>query len=134
MIGAGRMHEPQGDTTANPTPSYPSLAQIAGHALSNIFLDALAVDVERVQRINQTLSLIPEEKRLHSALRPVELLVIAPSQRLDAGAAHPASRAAPAKRIANLRIPNAPNPTLYYSQQVWRVSCLQQSPQLWRRI
>ena len=29
-----------------------------------------------------------------------------------AGAAHPASRAAPAKRIANLRIPNAPNPTL----------------------
>ena len=51
-----------------------------------------------------------------------------------AGAAHPASRAAPAKRIANLRIPNAPNPTLYYSQQVWRVSCLQQSPQLWRRI
>jgi NTE family protein len=45
------------------------------------------VDVERVQRINQTLSLIPEEKRTHSALRPIELLVIAPSQRLDAVAA-----------------------------------------------
>ena len=87
VIGAGRMHEPQGDTTANPTPSYPSLAQIAGHALSNIFLDALAVDVERVQRINQTLSLIPAEVRAQSALRPIELLVIAPSQRLDAVAA-----------------------------------------------
>ena len=37
----------------------PSLAQIAGHALSNIFLDALSVDVERMQRINQTISLIP---------------------------------------------------------------------------
>ncbi len=36
------------------------------------------MDVERVQRINQTLSLIPEEKRTHSALRPIELLVIAP--------------------------------------------------------
>ena len=87
VIGAGRMHEPKGDTAANPTPNYPSLAQIAGHALSNIFLDALSVDVERVQRINQTLSLIPEEKRAHSALRPIELLVIAPSQRLDAVAA-----------------------------------------------
>mgnify|MGYP003477815710 FL=1 len=87
VIGAGRMHEPKNDAVANPTPNYPSLAQIAGHALSNIFLDALAVDVERVQRINQTLSLIPEEKRAHSALRPIELLVIAPSQRLDAVAA-----------------------------------------------
>ncbi|MBO0941636.1 patatin-like phospholipase family protein [Acidovorax temperans] len=87
VIGAGRMHEPKNDAAANPTPNYPSLAQIAGHAPSNIFLDALAVDVERVQRINQTLSLIPEEKRAHSALRPIELLVIAPSQRLDAVAA-----------------------------------------------
>ena len=87
VIGAGRMHEPKNDAAANPKPNYPSLAQIAGHALSNIFLDALAVDVERVQRINQTLSLIPEEKRAHSALRPIELLVIAPSQRLDAVAA-----------------------------------------------
>ena len=87
VIGAGRMHEPKGDAAANPTATHPTLAQIAGHALSNIFLDALAVDVERVQRINQTLSLIPEEKRLHSALRPIELLVIAPSQRLDAVAA-----------------------------------------------
>lgn len=87
VVGAGRMHEPKDDTTANPTPTYPSLAQIAGHALSNIFLDALSVDVERVQRVNQTLSLIPPEVRARSALRPIELLVIAPSQRLDAVAA-----------------------------------------------
>ncbi len=87
VVGAGRMHEPKGDAAANPTPTYPSLAQIAGHALSNIFLDALSVDVERVQRVNQTLSLIPPEVRAKSALRPIELLVIAPSQRLDAVAA-----------------------------------------------
>lgn len=87
VIGAGRMHEPQDPSnTAAPT-SYPSLAQIAGHALSNIFLDALAVDVERVLRINQTLSLIPPEARVRSALRPIDLLVISPSQRLDAVAA-----------------------------------------------
>ena len=40
-----------------------------------------------MQRINQTLELIPEEKRQATHLRPVQLLLIAPSQRLDAIAA-----------------------------------------------
>jgi NTE family protein len=48
VVGAGRMHEPPGERVASS--EYPNLAQIAGHALSNIFLDALAVDVERLQR------------------------------------------------------------------------------------
>jgi NTE family protein len=84
VIGAGRMHEPKNEAHLHTVSTYPSIAQIAGHALSNIFLDALAVDVERVRRINQTIKLVPEESRQASALRPVELLVIAPSQRLDA--------------------------------------------------
>ncbi len=87
VIGAGRMTEPRSEAPMAVNDSYPSLAQIAGHALSNIFLDALAVDVERVRRINHTLSLIPAELRHSSALRPVELLLIAPSQRIDAIAA-----------------------------------------------
>jgi NTE family protein len=62
---------------------YPSLAQIAGHALSNIFLDSLAVDVERLERVNRTLSLLPDDALAHTPLRPIEVLVIAPSQRLD---------------------------------------------------
>ena len=86
-VGAGRLHEPRDGAHLSPNTDYPSLAQIAGHALSNIFLDALAVDVERVRRINQTLSLIPPEARRESSLKPVELLVIAPSERLDALAA-----------------------------------------------
>ena len=81
VVGAGRMHEPT--TRRAVSDSYPSLAQIAGHALSNIFLDSLAVDVERLQRINKTLSLLPPEALQHTALRPIEVLVIAPSQRLD---------------------------------------------------
>ncbi len=83
VIGAGRMHEPRGTTEAGASHSYPSLAQIAGHAMSSIFLDALSVDIERMRRINQTLSLVPPEARQASALRPVELLVISPSERLD---------------------------------------------------
>lgn len=82
VIGAGRMHEPTGPRHVQMT-GHPSMAQIAGHALSNIFLDALAVDVERLQRINNTLSLLPEEARRNTALRPIDVLVIAPSRRLD---------------------------------------------------
>ena len=100
VVGAGRMHEPKGEVTAALSTGYPSLAQIAGHALSNIFLDALWVDVERMQRINQTISLIPPEARAHSALRPIELLVIAPSERLDAVAArHVADLPAPVRTM-----------------------------------
>jgi NTE family protein len=87
VIGAGRMSEPVDAVPRVNNHAYPSIAQIAGHALANIFLDALAVDVERVRRINQTLQLVPEAMRAHSALKPIELLVIAPSQRLDGLAA-----------------------------------------------
>jgi NTE family protein len=84
IVGAGRMHEPTVPAEGRVGSSeYPNLAQIAGHALSNIFLDALAVDIERLQRINRTLALLPPEVRAHSGLRPIDVLVIAPSQRLD---------------------------------------------------
>src|SRR5690606_29412452 len=64
---------------------YPSLAQIAGHALNSIFLDSLHADVERLQRINRTISLIPEERVRASRLplRHVEVLVVSPSQPLE---------------------------------------------------
>lgn len=82
VIGAGRM----ADETARPRAEiYPSLAQIAGHALSSIFLDSMSVDLERMGRINNTLSLIPEDVRREKgmSLRPIDVLTIAPSQRLD---------------------------------------------------
>jgi NTE family protein len=79
---------------------YPSIAQIAGHTLSNIFLDALAVDVERLQRINATLALLPPDARARTSLRPIEALVIAPSQRLDDIATrHLASLPAPVRAL-----------------------------------
>jgi NTE family protein len=81
VVGAGRMHEPA-DRMVMPG-GYPSVAQIAGHALSNIFLDALAVDIERLQRINATLALLDDQARGRTNLRPIDALVIAPSQRLD---------------------------------------------------
>jgi NTE family protein len=81
VVGAGRMQEPAGRRVE--AGGYPTLAQIAGHALSSIFLDALAVDVERLRRINRTLALLPDSARGDTPLRPVETLLIAPSQRID---------------------------------------------------
>ena len=81
VIGAGRLYEPPEDPSMARPADYPTLAQVAGHALSSIFLDGLAVDVERLVRINHTLSLLPPQ--VHSALRPIDVLVISPSQRID---------------------------------------------------
>jgi len=82
IIGAGRMQEPAAPRQTGDT-SYPTLAQIAGHAMSSIFLDALAVDVERLRRVNRTLALLPDHVLTDTALRPIETLVISPTQRID---------------------------------------------------
>ncbi|MGB7193546.1 MAG: patatin-like phospholipase family protein [Collimonas pratensis] len=81
VVGAGRRQEAPTDS---PTfARYPSLAQIASHALSSIFLDGLAVDIERLERINHTLSFLTEEQRERTPLKPVEMLIISPSEQID---------------------------------------------------
>ncbi len=81
IIGAGRANEHQARRNCE---SYPSLAQIAGHTLSSIFLDGLAVDIERMQGINRMLADTEAQDGLaRKDLRPIQTLVIAPSQRLD---------------------------------------------------
>lgn len=63
--------------------SYPSLAQIAGHAMASIFLDSVSADIERLTRVNKTLSILPPEMSEKTPLKPIDLLVINPSQRID---------------------------------------------------
>ncbi len=85
VIGAGQLQA--GTVHSTHTGSqyhYPSLAQVAGHAMASIFLDALAGDIERLSRVNNTLQLIPESDRSATRLRPIDVLAIAPSERLDA--------------------------------------------------
>lgn len=81
VIGSGRLQE----EVRSREQGYPSPAQIAGHALSSIFLDGLTVDLERIERINQTLNAFSEAQRQEAGvrLRPIETLVITPSERLD---------------------------------------------------
>ena len=82
VIGTGRQ---SAEATRVRSNLYPSIAQIAGHALDSIFLDGLAVDLERLRRINRTISLIPEEERLEAGLqlRPVKVQMISPSEPIE---------------------------------------------------
>jgi NTE family protein len=80
IVGSGRQSVEQPRARSN---VYPSLAQIAGHALNSIFLDSLLVDIERLERINRTLRLIPPEAMKDAQLRPVKVLFITPSQPLE---------------------------------------------------
>jgi NTE family protein len=82
IVGTGRQTLDQARARSN---VYPSLAQIAGHALNSIFLDSLMVDIERLERINRTVQLIPPEALSESGvqLRPIKVLFITPSQPLE---------------------------------------------------
>jgi NTE family protein len=80
VVGTGRQSIDQARTRSN---VYPSLAQIAGHALNSIFLDSLMVDIERLERINRTVKLIPPEAMKASSLRTVKVLFVTPSQPLE---------------------------------------------------
>lgn len=82
IVGAGQLGGPGTLSDVDPA-AYPSLAQIAGHALSTIFLDALATDIERLERMNCLTDALSIDQRHELRLRRVGSLVIAPSQRLD---------------------------------------------------
>ena len=94
VIGAGNIGGPQREFSQ--FAGYPSLAQIAGHAMSSIFLDGLSSDIERLNRINATLSLLTPEQRQQTSLRPVEMLAMTPSQPLDSIAS---------RHVGNLPLP-----------------------------
>ncbi|MDK2123413.1 patatin-like phospholipase family protein [Parachitinimonas caeni] len=83
VIGASPPRELPGERLR--APNYPTLAQVAGHLMNSIFIDGLEVDLERITRVNRTLSFIPPEvkERKDVALREVEMLVIAPSKALE---------------------------------------------------
>lgn len=83
VVGMGHGGHVEEESQRSKVEEYPSLAQIAGHALDSIFLDSMEVDLERLRRINHTVSLIPEEIRSSSNMRHVDVLVISPSQPLE---------------------------------------------------
>ena len=59
---------------------YPPPAQVAGVLFNAIFLDQLDGDAMQLRQINELIGMLPEDKR--QGLRPIELLVVRPSEDL----------------------------------------------------
>jgi NTE family protein len=84
VVGTARIRNDAPERTRGD--HYPTLAQIAGHVMNSIFLDSLAVDLERLERINRTISAVPPEllKKMGLTLHHVDVLVLTPSEPLEA--------------------------------------------------
>jgi NTE family protein len=59
---------------------YPPPLQISGQLLNAVFLDDLTRDAQNLERVNMLLRELPQER--WRGLRPIDLLVIRPSQDL----------------------------------------------------
>jgi len=79
-----RTHEETMDLNRNLKRDELSIAEIGGVLLNAVFLDSLETDIERLERINRTLSLMSEEQRklLHSPLKTIPVMALRPSQDL----------------------------------------------------
>lgn len=83
VVGTAKLIKSQAE---RPTDSaYPSLAQIAGHAMASIFLDTLAVDIELLQRMNATLTYVDHDRLKASGanLHHVDVCVACPDEPLE---------------------------------------------------
>ncbi|HEV7165106.1 MAG TPA: patatin-like phospholipase family protein [Gammaproteobacteria bacterium] len=59
---------------------YPSLGQIAGYLLDTLFMDSIYGDLERLQRINSTVSRIQARPGEEQPLKVIDTMVITPSE------------------------------------------------------
>lgn len=80
---------------------YPSMAQVIGHMLNSAFLDGMSADLERLERVNNTVGLVPPEVRAQAqlALHHVDVLVVHPSRDLDEIASRHTARFPPMIRF-----------------------------------
>lgn len=61
---------------------HPSIGSLAGHMLDIAFSDNLDSDIERLSRINKTLSHMSEENRHKTGLKIIDVMQVQPSQDL----------------------------------------------------
>ena len=83
IVGVEQPKEPLHARENNPHP--PTTSTIAGHLLDTIFSDTLQSDIERMTRINETLTLIPEHiRKERDGLKNIETLLVNPSHDFNA--------------------------------------------------
>lgn len=87
VIGTGRMADQ--DSERWRSRGRPTLAETAGHVLAGIYVDRVTADIERMSQVNRLAARIPGEVREREGLpwRPIDLMVVQPTERLDTLAA-----------------------------------------------
>ncbi|HSH43701.1 MAG TPA: patatin-like phospholipase family protein [Arenicellales bacterium] len=80
VIGVRREADPPAPEEADA--GYPGVGQIAGYILDTLFLNSLSADLERLERVNRTLSHVQDLDR--TPLRRIDTLLISPSRDLAA--------------------------------------------------
>ena len=70
------------DVSPETPAEYPSAGEIGGYLMDTIFMDTLNADLARMNRINKTMKLVPEELRQQTRLINIDSLVIKPSKDL----------------------------------------------------
>ncbi|MBA6223034.1 patatin-like phospholipase family protein [Colwellia sp. MB02u-18] len=82
IVGVEQPKEPLHAVENNPHP--PTTAAIASHLLDSVFSDTLQSDIERMERVNNTLSLIPDAKKKNiSGLKNIESYLLNPSHNFN---------------------------------------------------
>jgi NTE family protein len=79
VVGIRDLKKDKAPTTTIP---HPTLGSLAGYMLDLLFMDSLDADIERLQRINNTLSLLDPAKRNETPLRKIDVMTIEPSRDL----------------------------------------------------
>ncbi len=87
VIGTGRMADE--DSERWRSHGRPTLAETAGHVLAGIYVDRVTSDIERMSQVNRLAARIPADVREREGLpwRPIDLMVVQPTERLDTLAA-----------------------------------------------
>lgn len=80
FVIAGRDGQIDQPAEGEAVPDYPAAGLIAGQLLDIVFNDHLDADIERLERINSTLSRMTKAQRATVPLQPIAVLTVRPSQ------------------------------------------------------
>lgn len=78
------VEQPEKSSGIDANRGYPTTATITGHLLDTLFADSLDADLERLQRVNQTLSLLNKKQLAATELKSIDCLVLNPSENIQA--------------------------------------------------
>lgn len=81
IVAVGTGGSASGEQQRSAQIGYPSLAELGGRMLSGA--DCLASDIERMVQVNRLLDNVPRPSRSQLPWRPIDLLLIEPSRRLE---------------------------------------------------